>query len=317
MVPLVAAAIAATGLGVGLLPRRLQALAAALVLAGVLVTTRPFDPKAAMVLEAQWDRPNSRARQQVTACLPRDTPRPTIMASMGSLAHYMQELSSAGFGIRDFLHEGNGDIWLAALNGPARYVGWMLIEERAEGGDMLFQRAAEDPRIPGRDSNACVPAAGSRSTGTATPDRTPARARDPAWRTSEANLEHRLVSEPAEIEPVADEADIGSAAWRLPTGIAPPRRSGSCRPPGRAPRPSTSATRFVAVRRIPRVEDLAGAGVDERSHLAVLPVDQRDPDADVGLDGCAAASRDEPHGRGDGHQPQLELLLDFGTVRHW
>ena len=145
MVPLVAAAIAAVGLGVGLLPRRLQGVVAGVVLAGVLVTTRPFDPKAAMVLEAQWDRPNSRARQEVTACLPRDTPRPTVMASMGSLAHYMQELSGAGFAIRDFLHEGNGDIWLAALNGPARYVGWMLIEERAEGGDMLFQRAASDP----------------------------------------------------------------------------------------------------------------------------------------------------------------------------
>jgi hypothetical protein len=144
MVPLVAAAVAAVSLGVGVLPRQLQAVSAALVLTGVLVTTRPFDPRAAMVMEAQWDRPNSRARQEVTACLPLDTPRPTIMASMGSLAHYMQELSVAGFGIRDFLHEGNGDIWLAALNGPARYVGWMLIEERAEGGDMLNQRAARD-----------------------------------------------------------------------------------------------------------------------------------------------------------------------------
>ena len=145
MVPLVAAAVAGVSLGVGLLPRRLQAVSAALVVAGVLVSTRPFDPRAAMVVEAQWDRPNSRARQEVTACLPLITPRPTIMASMGSLAHYMQELSEAGFAIRDFLHEGNGDIWLAALNGPARYVGWMLIEERAEGGDMLNQRAAKDP----------------------------------------------------------------------------------------------------------------------------------------------------------------------------
>jgi hypothetical protein len=147
MVPLVAAAIAATGLGIGLLPHRRQAIAASLVLIGVLVTTRPFDPKAAMVLEAQWDRPNSRARQEVTACLPRDRVRPTVMASMGSLAHYMQELSQAGFGIRDFLHEGNGDLWAAALNGPGRYVGWMLVEERAEGGDMLSRRAAEDPRF--------------------------------------------------------------------------------------------------------------------------------------------------------------------------
>ena len=31
------------------------------------------------------------------------------MASMGSLAHYMQELSASGYALRDFLHEGNGD----------------------------------------------------------------------------------------------------------------------------------------------------------------------------------------------------------------
>ena len=44
-----------------------------------------------------------------------------IMASMGSLGHYMQETSRAGFRLRDFLHEGNGDIWLAALaRGPQR-----------------------------------------------------------------------------------------------------------------------------------------------------------------------------------------------------
>ena len=100
-----------------------------------------------MVLEAQWDRPNSRGRQDVTACLPSEAPRPMVMASMGSLAHYMHELSHAGFGIRNFLHEGNGDIWLAALNGPDRYVDWLLIEERAAGGDMLFKRAAAEPRF--------------------------------------------------------------------------------------------------------------------------------------------------------------------------
>jgi hypothetical protein len=155
MVPVVAAAIALTGIGIGLLPRRLQALTAGVVLVGVLVTTRPFDAQAAMVLEAQWDRPNSRGRQGVSACLPHDAPRPTIMASMGSLAHYMHELSEAGYGIRDFLHEGNGDIWLAALNGPARYVGWVLIEERAEGGDMLYQRANADPPFLGGFERVC------------------------------------------------------------------------------------------------------------------------------------------------------------------
>jgi hypothetical protein len=147
MVPVVAASIAAAGLGVGLLPRRLQRAGAAIVVLGVLIGMRPFDSRAAMVLEAQWDRPSSRGRQQVTACLPRDTPRPTVMASMGSLAHYMQELSHAGFGIHDFLHEGNGDIWQAALNGPARYVDWVLVEERARLRDALNKRIADEPRF--------------------------------------------------------------------------------------------------------------------------------------------------------------------------
>ena len=209
MVPLVAAAIAATGLGVGLLPRRGQALGAGLVLAGVLATTRPFDPKAAMVLEAQWDRPNSRARHEVTTCLPRDTPRPTVMASMGSLAHYMQELSGAGFGIRNFLHEGNGDIWLAALNGPARYVGWLLIEERAEGGDMLFQRAAADPRFLAGFERVCAGGGVALYRNRDAGSRGIERPRNPGWRTSEADLKHRLVSEAAKVDPVADEADIG------------------------------------------------------------------------------------------------------------
>jgi hypothetical protein len=67
------------------------------------------------------------------------------MASMGSLGHYMQEASRAGFDIRDFLHEGNGDIWLAALDHPYPFADWILIEEKAEGGDMLAQRARESP----------------------------------------------------------------------------------------------------------------------------------------------------------------------------
>ena len=60
----------------------------------------------------------------------------------------MQEVSAAGLDIRDFLHEGNGDIWLAALaTGPRPFADWVLIEEKAEGGDMLAQRALSDPRF--------------------------------------------------------------------------------------------------------------------------------------------------------------------------
>jgi hypothetical protein len=50
-----------------------------------------------------------------------------------------------GFAIRNFLHEGNGDIWLAALDGPRRYAEWIMIEEKAEGGDMLARIARQNP----------------------------------------------------------------------------------------------------------------------------------------------------------------------------
>jgi hypothetical protein len=60
----------------------------------------------------------------------------------------MQETSHAGFRIRDFLHEGNGDLWLSALaRGPRPFAEWVLIEEKAEGGDMLALRAREDPHF--------------------------------------------------------------------------------------------------------------------------------------------------------------------------
>jgi hypothetical protein len=109
---------------------------------------RPLDRTAPMVVEAQWDRPNMPVRDRVTACLGRPKPGEKIMASMGSLGHYMQEASLAGFHIGDFLHEGNGDIWLAALaGGPRPFADWVVIEEKAEGGDMLAVRARTQPHF--------------------------------------------------------------------------------------------------------------------------------------------------------------------------
>ncbi|HWW82299.1 MAG TPA: hypothetical protein VNZ26_01785, partial [Vicinamibacterales bacterium] len=63
------------------------------------------------------------------------------------LGHYMQQTSSAGFHLQDFLHEGNGDIWLAALEDPRPFADWVLIEEKAEGGDMLARIARERPQF--------------------------------------------------------------------------------------------------------------------------------------------------------------------------
>jgi hypothetical protein len=158
MVPLIAIEAIAAGVvaGAPVLPRRLRgALAAALVLLAVY-ELRPLDERAPMVIEAQWDRPNGPVRQRVTDCLVRARDGEKIMASMGSLGHYMQETSRSGFAIRDFLHEGNGDIWLAALdNSPRPFAGWILIEEKAEGGDMLAQKAREHPEWLSGYSRVC------------------------------------------------------------------------------------------------------------------------------------------------------------------
>ena len=101
-----------------------------------------------MTAEAQWDLPNAAARRQVTACLERHYDGTTIMASMGSLGHHMQELSRSGIRIREFLHEGNGEVWKAAVQyGPRPYVRWVAIEESAEGGDAVAARLKAYPQF--------------------------------------------------------------------------------------------------------------------------------------------------------------------------
>jgi hypothetical protein len=146
MVPLLVVEAIGAGIAVGLAQR--ARIAAALVLIAVAgYELHPLDANAPMVIEAQWDRPNLAVRQRVTDCLVAGRDGEKIMASMGSLGHYMQETSRDGFALRDYLHEGNGDIWLAALDGPRPFAGWILIEEKAEGGDMLAKRARERPHF--------------------------------------------------------------------------------------------------------------------------------------------------------------------------
>jgi hypothetical protein len=149
MIPVVAACALFGGLGVGLLERRHRlaglALAGAL-LASTLIESPPWQGGSApMVAEAEWDRPVSLARRAVTSCLASAYHGEKIVASMGSLAHYMQELSAQGFAIADFINEGNGSIWDAVMeSGPSPHAGWMLVEEHAEGGDVLAQRIRRD-----------------------------------------------------------------------------------------------------------------------------------------------------------------------------
>ena len=119
---------------------------AALLIGSSLVESPVWSRDAPMIAEARWDAPRSLERRAVTACLGPRYRGERVMASMGSLAHYMQELSHEGLAIADFLHEGNGAIWqLAMETGPAPHAGWMLVEEQSEGGDVLAQRVREDP----------------------------------------------------------------------------------------------------------------------------------------------------------------------------
>jgi hypothetical protein len=144
-VPLVAAAAALTGAGVALLPRRLQAAAAIVVAALAAWQAPPFDAKAPVVIESQRDAANAAGRRLVTAYLETHWNGQPILMSMGSLGHYMHDLSRSGFAVKDFLHEGNGEIWVHAARYPHPFVEWIAIEERAEGGDALHWQAAHDP----------------------------------------------------------------------------------------------------------------------------------------------------------------------------
>jgi 4-amino-4-deoxy-L-arabinose transferase-like glycosyltransferase len=143
--PLVAACAALTGAGIGLLWPRARPFAAAIVVAAALIQAPPLDRTAPLIAESQRDAANMAGRRGVTEYLVTHRDGRTIMMSMGSLGHYMHDLSAADFHIRDFLHEGNGDLWNFALLKPAGVAGWIVIEEHAEGGDSLFLQARRHP----------------------------------------------------------------------------------------------------------------------------------------------------------------------------
>jgi hypothetical protein len=159
MVPVVTACALFCGVAVGVLSGRSKRtgptestrtgpapwVLAALLIASTLLESPPWDRERPLLVEAQLDTVNSAARQHVTSCLASEYRGEKVLASMGSLAHYMQELSHHGFAIADFIHEGNGAIWELALDtGPAPHAGWMLVEEQSEDGDVLAQRIRRD-----------------------------------------------------------------------------------------------------------------------------------------------------------------------------
>ena len=144
-VPLVAAAAALAGTAVGLLPRLARGPAGLLLLAVAAWQTPPFNPRAAVVVESQRDAANGIARAAVTAYLTAHWDGQPIMMSMGSLGHYMHDLSAHGFRIRDFLHEGTGELWKYAVRTPRPFVAWLLVDERLDRGDALYWQGRNDP----------------------------------------------------------------------------------------------------------------------------------------------------------------------------
>ncbi len=120
-VPLVVACAALVGAGIGLLPRVLRAGAAIVAVAAAIWQVSPLDRTAPVIVESQRDAQNMAGRRAVTAYLRAHHDGRPIMMSMGSLAHYMHDLSLEGFDIHDFLQEGNGEVWISAMQyGPPR-----------------------------------------------------------------------------------------------------------------------------------------------------------------------------------------------------
>jgi hypothetical protein len=145
MVPIVAACALFCGFAVGVLRQYPAIILAGVLIGTTLIQSPPWRRDAPMILEAQWDRTPSDGRRHVTMCLAASYGGEKILASMGSLAHYMQDLSRVGLDLADFIHEGNGIIWDRAMEtGPAAHAGWMLVEEQSEGGDVLAQRIRRD-----------------------------------------------------------------------------------------------------------------------------------------------------------------------------
>jgi hypothetical protein len=146
--PLVAACSAITAVGMSTLWRPLRMFAALGIVGWITLQSSAFDARAPMITEAQRDATNRIGRQAVTAYLRAHWDGTTIMMSMGSLAHYMHDLTELNLEIHDFLQEGNEQLWVhASTRGPRGFVRWVAIEEQAEGGDVLFQAAKRDPRF--------------------------------------------------------------------------------------------------------------------------------------------------------------------------
>jgi hypothetical protein len=147
--PLVIASAAAAAGGIAVLWRPVQLPAAVAVIALTAWQVPPLDRTAPLVVESQREAGNMTARGVITRYLQQHYDGAAIMMSMGSLGHYMHDLSLTGFDIKNFLHEGNGEIWRFAMLQPRGHAGWLIIEGDAEGGDALHHAAQRGDWLDG------------------------------------------------------------------------------------------------------------------------------------------------------------------------
>ena len=147
--PLVIACAASASAGISVLWKPLQWMAAPAVMAVTLLQAWPIDHTAPLVLESQRETANMIGRRSLTSYLQQHYDGTGIMMSMGSLGHYMHDLSLAGFDLKEFLHEGNGEIWRFAMLRPRNHAGWLIIEGSAEGGDALHHASLRDRWLDG------------------------------------------------------------------------------------------------------------------------------------------------------------------------
>jgi hypothetical protein len=311
MIPLVGACAALAGIGVGLIDpfarrvglARAGAVLAVVVVAAGVIESPPWAAGAPMLLEAQWDRPNSAGRARVTDCLARGYQGEKILASMGSLAHYMQELSRAGFDIADFINEGNGVIWELALEtGPAPHAGWMLVEEQAEGGDVLAQRIRQRPHFADGMRRVCE--GGGVALYRAEPAPTFPRS------SPESQPDRERIRPSAEIDLGADELGRQVRLGRVIPHFSADREGIG----GETDAAEGNRTGFVSIRHVALAEDAVVAEIDELAVFAVAPVEDAQPGADVRLDAVRLPERQDADSEAHRHEAQSQVLIDLGAV---
>jgi hypothetical protein len=139
--PLVIACASLSAAGIAVLWKALRIPLAVALLAVSVWDAPPLDREAPLVRESQREARNKEGRRAITSYLQAHYDGRGIMMSMGSLGHYMHDLSLDGFDIKDFLHEGNGEIWTFAMLRPRGHADWLVIEGSAEGGDALHHAA--------------------------------------------------------------------------------------------------------------------------------------------------------------------------------